>query len=73
MRPVHRVSTADQSLDNHRPDLQHAALARDMEVVEVFKEKDSATKARPEYERMMVATNQGRFTHLLIWALDRLG
>ena len=68
-----RVSTADQSLDNQRPDLLRVAGARDLNVLDVFEEKVSATKARPEYERMMLAAHQGRFSHLIIWALDRLG
>ena len=68
-----RVSTIDQSLDNQRPDLLRIARARDLEIVEIFEEKISATKTRPEYERMMLAAHQGRFTHICIWALDRLG
>lgn len=68
-----RVSTSDQSLDNQRPDLLRIVRARELEVVEVFEEKISATKSRPEYERMLLAAHQGRFSTLVIWSLDRLG
>lgn len=68
-----RVSTADQSLENQRPDLLRIARSRGLEIVEVFEEKVSATKKRPEYERMMLRAHQGKFTNLIIWSLDRLG
>ncbi len=68
-----RCSTERQSLENQRPDLLRIARSRGLEIVEVFEEKISATKKRPEYERMMLAAHQGKFSNLLIWAMDRLG
>ncbi len=68
-----RVSTTGQSTDNQRPDLLRIARSRGLEIVEVFEEHASATKKRPEYERMMLAAHQGKFSSLVIWSLDRLG
>jgi DNA invertase Pin-like site-specific DNA recombinase len=68
-----RVSTHEQTTANQIPALEQIARARGLEVVEVFKETESAAKARPEFDRMMQAAHRGEFGTLLIWALDRLG
>lgn len=68
-----RVSTAEQSLENQRPDLLRIARSRGLDVAEVFEEKISATKKRPEFERMMLRAHRGEFENLIIWSLDRLG
>ncbi len=68
-----RCSSAQQSLENQRPDLLRLARARGLEIVEIFEEKVSATKKRPAFERMMLHAHQGRWSNLIIWAVDRLG
>ena len=68
-----RVSSADQSLENQRPDLSRIARSRGLDIVEVYEEKVSAAKKRPAYEGMMLAAHQGKFSTLVIWSLDRLG
>ena len=68
-----RCSTDSQSVENQRPDLLRLAKARDLEVVAVYEENISATKKRPQYEAMMLAAHQGRWSTLLIWDLSRFG
>jgi DNA invertase Pin-like site-specific DNA recombinase len=68
-----RVSTDAQSTANQRPDVLRLVRARELDVVEIFEENVSATKSRPQYERMMLAAHQGRFGTIVIWSLDRLG
>jgi DNA invertase Pin-like site-specific DNA recombinase len=67
-----RVSTAEQSVENQLPELQRLAEVRGLEVVEVFSENVSATRSRPEFERMLSDAHRGRFCVLLVWSLDRL-
>lgn len=69
-----RVSTEGQSLDNQRPAMLQLARARGLEVVDVYEEKISAAaKARPAYDRMLVDSHRGRWSHLVVWAIDRFG
>lgn len=69
-----RVSTADQTVDNQRPDLERAAQARGLPVVVVYSENVSAAaKIRPQYQRMMQDARESAFEVLLVWALDRFG
>jgi DNA invertase Pin-like site-specific DNA recombinase len=68
-----RVSSEGQSLDNQRPQLLQLAQARGLEIVAVFEEKVSAVKQRLAFEAMQLAAHQGKFSHLLVVALDRFG
>lgn len=70
-----RVSTDDgrQDLDNQRPAVAQLARRRGFEIVEVYEEKRSAAKKRPEFERMKVAAHGGKFDAVIVWSLDRLG
>ncbi len=68
-----RVSTEGQSLHNQRPAVLHLAKARGFEIVEVYEEKVSAAKDRPVFERMMLDAHRGRWSVLVVWALDRFG
>lgn len=68
-----RVSTEGQNIDVQRPDIDRLVAARGYEVVETYEEQASAVKARPAYERMLADAKRGRFTVLVVWALDRFG
>src|SRR5262249_48385416 len=68
-----RVSSESQTVENQLIDLRRLAEARGVEVVEVYQEKVSAVKKRPEYDRMMRDAHKGKFQALLVWAIDRLG
>ncbi len=59
--------------ENQRPDVEQLVRARGYETVATFEEGVSATKTRPEYERMMKAARRGAFDVLVVWALDRFG
>ena len=69
-----RVSTADQHNLNQRHVLEQMAEQRGLQVAKVYEETISGTsKNRPELDRMLRDAHAGRFSCLLIWALDRLG
>lgn len=69
-----RVSKRDQTLENQLPDIQRVAQARGLIVVETFSDKMSGAKAsRPGMNAMMKAAHEGRFTAVIVWAVDRLG
>ena len=68
-----RTSTADQHLENQRPELLRIAKQRDLEVVCLYQEQRGAAKQRPAFESMLLDANAGRFDYLLIWAIDRIG
>lgn len=68
-----RVSTEKQETENQRPDLEQLARVRGWTVVEVYEEKESAAKKRPEFARMMLDARAGRFEVVAVWALDRFG
>lgn len=69
----YRVSTSEQSTALQQPEVGAAVLARGLDVVGVYQEQASAAKRRPEFERMMADAAAGRFTVLVVWALDRFG
>ncbi len=60
-----RVSTQDQNLE-----LQIEALKK-FGCEEIFKEKKSAVKERPELEKMLMHLRAGDV--VVVWKLDRLG
>ena len=68
-----RVSTAQQTVENQRPDVDRLVAARGYSVVACFEEQASASGKRPEFERMMEAARRGEFSILVVWALDRFG
>src|SRR5690349_5142372 len=68
-----RVSGDRQTVENQRPECEQLARARGYEVVEVFEEQESAAKKRPAFEAMMGGARRGRFTVVVLWALDRFG
>jgi DNA invertase Pin-like site-specific DNA recombinase len=68
-----RVSTEQQTTANQEPDCLEFAKGSDWEVVEVYREQQSAVKRRPVFDRMMADARRGRFRHLIVWRLDRFG
>lgn len=68
-----RVSTERQTVENQRPELEQIARMRQLVVVQVYEEQESAVKLRPEYDRMMLDAHRGAFDTLIVWALDRFG
>ncbi|MFC2051682.1 recombinase family protein [Chloroflexota bacterium] len=71
-----RTSTNEQSTDNQVPVLQDWARQRDFELVEIYRETESAWKYghQKELARLLSDCKNGRykFDVLLVWALDRL-
>lgn len=67
------MSSDRQTVENQRPDCERLAHARGYEIVEVFEEQESAAKKRPAFEAMMEGARRGRFSVVIVWALDRFG
>jgi putative DNA-invertase from lambdoid prophage Rac len=70
-----RVSKSDgsQSVDNQKPDVEQLARARGLDIVAVYEEQASAVKRRPKYDQMLKDGKRGKWSVLLVWAIDRLG
>jgi DNA invertase Pin-like site-specific DNA recombinase len=69
-----QVSTADQTTDNQRFELERYAAARGWTVVATFTDVISgSTTSRPELDRMLRSARRRNFDLVLIWKLDRLG
>lgn len=69
-----RVSKRSQTLENQLPDLERMAAARGLTIVATFSDKMSGSKAsRPGFNAMMQAAHEGRFSVVLVWAVDRMG
>lgn len=68
-----RVSTAEQTVACQMPDVLALCAARGWTVGVTYEEQASAVKRRPAYEKMMTAAASGRFSILVVWALDRFG
>lgn len=68
-----RVSSSLQTTKCQRPDIDRVVKANGYNVVETYSEEMSAAKYRPEFEHMMIDARAGKFTVLVIWALDRFG
>lgn len=70
-----RVSKKDgsQTVANQRPEVEQLVSARGFRVVEVYEDRESAVKRRPAFDRMMEDGRRGRFSVVVVWALDRLG
>ena len=70
-----RVSTEDQDLEGQERDLRAYATSRAWVVVEVYREKLSATGKvdRPAYERLLrdASNSERSWGHVLVWSLDR--
>lgn len=71
-----RVSHQTQDYEMQLQELQALADRSGYEVVEIYAEKISGTKAnadRPELKRMMKDARWRRFQKVLVWSVDRLG
>lgn len=71
-----RVSSESQDYEMQLHELQALAVRSGYEVVEIYAEKISGTKAnadRPELKRMMKDAKWRRFQKVLVWSVDRLG
>ena len=69
-----RVSTNSQDTDNQVSALELWAKQRDLEIVELYTEKESAwtNGHQSELKRLINESRQRKFEVVLIWALDRL-
>lgn len=69
-----RVSTSKQDTENQIPALREHAQRRGWQIVAEYQEAESAWRGGHQYElgKAIRAARQGRFTVLLVWALDRL-
>jgi putative DNA-invertase from lambdoid prophage Rac len=67
-----RVSTDRQDERNQEPDVLRICQARGWEPV-VFREQESGTKVRPEWEKLKAAVHRGELSAVVLWALDRAG
>ncbi len=69
-----RVSTSRQKTENQLPVLQEYAKQRNLEVVAVYEEQESAWKAGHQKKRaeLLGAAERHEFDVILVWALDRL-
>lgn len=68
-----RVSTSEQTTAGQKPDISALVAARGYAVVETYQEQASAVKHRPEMERLMADAAAGKFSVVVVWALDRFG
>lgn len=72
-----RVSTAEQTTDNQRRELEAVAERAGWEVVQVFEDKGiSGTKGRdqrPAYDAMLKAVTRREVDMVVAWSVDRLG
>lgn len=67
-----RVSTADQSTQLQRRDLEAFALARGWDIAAVFEDKATGTNAdRPQLKAMMKAVRERQAEIVVCWKLDR--
>ena len=71
-----RVSTTEQNVDNQLPALEAYAESRGWQIVETYRENESAWRAghQSELARLLADIRGGKrkYDVLLIWALDRL-
>ena len=71
-----RVSTTEQNVDNQLPALEAYAESRGWQIVETYRENESAWRAGHQRElvRLLADIRGGKrkYDVLLIWALDRL-
>ncbi len=72
-----RVSTAEQTTDNQRRELEAVAQRAGWEVVQTFEDRGiSGTKGRdqrPAYDAMLKAVTRREVDMVVAWSVDRLG
>jgi len=68
-----RVSTGDQRPENQLHDLRLMAGQRGLEIVKVYEDRISGTRAsRPGLDELLRDARQAKFDVVLVWASDRL-
>lgn len=69
-----RVSTEEQNLENQLARIREYAESHDCSIVSVYQEEESAWRGgrQRELARLLSDARRGRFTVVLVWALDRL-
>src|SRR5438477_12005121 len=68
-----RTSTPKQNPGSQLHDLRQLATQRGFEIVEIYSDQISGTRARrPELDRLLADARRGRFQVVLSWACDRL-
>ena len=69
-----RVSSGEQDTENQNLVLKQWAEQRNLEMIAIYQEQESAWKAghQRELAKVIKAAKAGRFKILLVWALDRL-
>src|ERR1035441_218985 len=72
-----RVSTAHQTTENKRIDLEKVATLRGWNIIETFQDEGiSGSKGRsdrPALDRMLKDAVRGKFQVIAVWSIDRLG
>jgi DNA invertase Pin-like site-specific DNA recombinase len=68
-----RVSTMEQTVLCQRPEIDSLLSARGLKADFVYEEQASAVKRRPAFEKLMADAQAGKFSTIVIWALDRFG
>ena len=72
-----RVSTANQTTENQRQELERVASLRGWRIVETYIDHGiSGAKSRsdrPALDRMLKDAVRGRFNLIAVWSIDRLG
>ena len=71
-----RSATGQQTIENQRRALDEIAERAGWEVVEVYSDEISGTKARerrPAFDRMLKAAVHRKFDMIAAWSVDRLG
>ncbi len=68
-----RTSTVDQHTENQVYDLEQLARQRGLEIIKVYQDQVSGTRARrPGLDQLLSDARKGKFDVLLVWACDRL-
>ncbi len=68
-----RTSTVDQHTENQVYDLEQLARQRDLEIIKLYQDQVSGTRARrPGLDQLLSDARQGKFDVVLVWACDRL-
>ena len=68
-----RTSTVDQHTQNQVYDLEQLAQQRGLEIIHIYEDQVSGTRARrPGLDQLLADARKGKFDVLLVWACDRL-
>lgn len=68
-----RVSTAEQTTDNQRSQVEACARQRGFTEITLVEEVASGAKKRPALAALIDDACRGRYRGIFVWAIDRLG